>query len=49
MAKLTDDTVRAIRRRYLDGESQQQIADSLGVTQVTVSLVLRRKTWAHVV
>lgn len=38
-----------IRYRYSNGsESQQEIANDYGVSQVTISHILRRRTWAHV-
>ena len=46
--RLTDDEVRSIRRRYAAGEKQQDIADSLGIKQWTVSTIVRRQRWAHV-
>lgn len=49
MAKLTDDAVRSIRRRYAGGGiSQQELADEFGVDQTKISDVIRRKTWKHV-
>lgn len=48
-ALLTAADVREIRRRYAAGEgSQQAIADEYGVKQVTVSAIVRRRTWRHV-
>lgn len=48
LAKLTDDAVRAIRRRHAAGETQQALADEFGVSQRAVSAVVRRVTWRHV-
>lgn len=55
LAKLTEDAVREIRRRYAAGRagtgprvSQQALADEYGVNQSKISLVVRRRTWAHV-
>lgn len=46
-AVLTDDDVRRIRG--LAGViSQDKIAARLGVSQATVSQIIRRKTWSHV-
>lgn len=39
--KLTDDQRGEIRRRYAAGESQRALADAFGVTQQTVSNVVR--------
>jgi hypothetical protein len=48
-AKLTEDDVRAIRRRHAAGGiSQQSLADEYGVKQTVVSQIIRRKRWAHV-
>lgn len=48
-AKLTEDEVRAIRARYkAGGVTQQTLADQYGVSQFVVSLIVRRKSWAHV-
>ena len=48
-AKLTEQDVREIRRRYATGkETQQAIADDFNVGQARVSHVVLRKHWAHV-
>lgn len=48
-AKLTDDAVREIRRRYAEGGiSQQKLADEYGVNQSKISDVVNRRTWRHV-
>jgi len=47
-AKLTDDAVRDIRRRYAKGEVQTVLAAEYGITQVQISSVVRRRTWKHV-
>ena len=48
-AKLTEDVVREIRRRYAQGGvSQQALADEYGVSQSKISDAIHRKTWAHV-
>lgn len=44
-SKLTDERVREIRRAT---GSQREIAALFGVSQMTVSLVLRGKIWKHV-
>ena len=43
--KLSEDQVRYIRTQY-PGRSQQHIADEMGVSQVLVGLIVRRKSWA---
>lgn len=45
--KLSDDQVREIRRRRAAGESQHSLAREFGVTQPTVSAIIRRKTFAY--
>jgi len=47
LAKLTEDQVREIRRRLAGGEKQAVLAAEFGVTQGGVSLIRRRRTWAH--
>lgn len=49
LAKLTEESVREIRRRYAQGGiSQQVLADEFGVNQTQVSNIVLRRTWAHV-
>lgn len=48
-ATINDKIVREIRSLRLQGLTQQAIADRFGILQLTVSLVLRKKIWAHVV
>jgi len=48
MAKLTDELVRTIRHRVEAGESQSAISRSIGVSQPTISLAVRRRQWGHV-
>jgi hypothetical protein len=47
-AKLTEEQVREIRRRYATGETQRSIAREYGVVQTTISRVVLRERWAHV-
>lgn len=48
-AILNDDAVREIRRLYEAKQfDQYQLGDKFGVSQRTISLVVRRKTWVHV-
>lgn len=48
-AKLTEADVRAIRKRYpAGGITQQQLADSYGVTVMTINCALLKKTWKHI-
>lgn len=48
-ARLTADQVRIIRTRYAAGEEQQQIATDYGVNRATISYIVLRKTWKHVI
>ena len=45
---LTEMGVRAIRARFAAGERQQALAAEYGVTQMTISHLVRRETWKHV-
>ncbi len=47
-AKLTDADVVRIRLMGHRGVYQKDIAAEFGINQVTVSSILRRKTWKHV-
>ena len=48
LATLTDELVREIRRRSATGETQQSIADALGVQRRNVGRVADRTRWGHV-
>ena len=49
-AKLNEDAVREIRRRYFDEHHTfDALGKAFGVSPQTIGLVIRRKTWAHVV
>lgn len=48
-AKLTDDNIREIRRRYAaGGVSQSELGREFGVEQPHISLIVNRKIWKHV-
>lgn len=47
-ARLTEDMVRDIRRRVREGETQTDVARSVGVHLMTVNDVVRGRTWRHV-
>jgi len=50
LAKLTEAQVREIRARYAaGGVSQSQLAREYGMARTTISSIVRRETWAHVV
>jgi hypothetical protein len=46
-AKLTEQTARIARERCAAGETQQAVADSLGVSRGTIYDCVSRKTWKH--
>lgn len=46
--RLTDTQVRQVRRLYGSGVSQKALAEQFGTNQATVSLVVRRKSYEHV-
>lgn len=49
LAKLTDDAIKKIRARYVQGGvTQQKLADEYGVNQTQISNIVHRKTWRHV-
>lgn len=48
-AKLDDDKVREIRRRYIRGSvTLAAVSAEFGVSQTVISQVVNRKRWAHV-
>lgn len=48
-AKLTDDDVIAIRRKYKNKElNQYQLAEKFGVSQPCIGSIVRGETWRHV-
>ena len=40
--------VQEIRRRYAAGETQTALGPIFGIDQTTVSMIVRRKQWAHI-
>lgn len=48
LAKLTDEKVREIRRRYACGESATSLAWQYGVTRNAITSAATRLTWKHV-
>lgn len=48
LAKITEADVIEIRRMYASGSLQQAIGLRFGITQRSVSNIIRRKTWRHV-
>lgn len=48
-AKLTEESVRTIRRRYAaEGISVKRLGDEVGVSHTTVWRIVTRETWSHV-
>lgn len=48
-AKLTESQVKEIRSRYANKDGNTyELAQEYGVSQVTISALIRRKTWGHV-
>lgn len=47
-AKLAEADVTEIRRLYSQGFTQVELARRFDVNQTTISLIVRRKGWAHV-
>ena len=48
ISKLTEGQIPAIRAASANGETQKDIAARFGVSQMTISLIVRRKYWSHV-
>ncbi|MHB8084294.1 MAG: NUMOD4 domain-containing protein [Dehalococcoidia bacterium] len=48
-AKLSDGQVREIRKLYCEGYSQSQIGRLFSLTQASISSIVLRKQWAHVI
>jgi hypothetical protein len=49
-ARLTEDQVREIRRRFDSGESDRRtLAADFRINRSTVDQIVSRKTWKHVV
>lgn len=47
-AKLTEEIVRAIRARRLDGVSVSDLAVEFGVTRGTANNIVYRRSWKHI-
>lgn len=47
-AKLTDQQVIEIRRRYSNGEYGVALAKVFGVSQSLISVIVRREAWTHI-
>jgi DNA-binding transcriptional regulator YiaG len=49
LSRLTEESVREVRRMRKSGVSQQGIANRFNVSQASISSVLLGKTWSHVI
>jgi DNA-binding transcriptional regulator YiaG len=47
LAKLTEDSVRAIRERLAAGESSAALARAYGVSKATIGQIKGHRTWRH--
>lgn len=47
-AKLRDDDVRTIRKRYAQGETQKEIWKDYQVGKTTIQAICSRTTWTHI-
>ena len=47
-AKLTEEKVQGMRKKYSDGWTQKDLAVEYGLGQSHVSRIVRRESWAHV-
>lgn len=48
MAKLTENQVREIRRKYKAGTRQSELAIRFGIKYVTINHIVCRRTWKHI-
>ncbi|XOQ12649.1 MAG: hypothetical protein ACFWTY_01360 [Shouchella clausii] len=47
-SKLTDNDIPIIRTRIANGLTQREVAEEFGVTQTTISAIIRGEAWKHV-
>lgn len=47
-ARLNDNTIREIRTLYAAGHFQSELARDFNTCPTNISLIVRRKAWAHV-
>lgn len=47
-AEITPTVVRAIRRRYAQGETQRKLGLEFGLTAVHIGRIVRRECWQNV-
>lgn len=48
MARLTEESVRAIRQRVADGESVSALSREFKVSRMAIYLIVKRRNWASV-
>jgi hypothetical protein len=49
LAKLTEESVREIRRLLQEGQARRHVAEQFGISQTTMHNIGLGKTWRHVV
>lgn len=49
LAKLSEDKVRAIRKKAAEGQTTASIAEEFGVSPSTVADAIKRRTWKEVI
>lgn len=47
-AKVTEEIVLCIRRRFAAGDTQPDLAGEFGLTDSTISMIVNGKSWTHV-
>lgn len=47
-AKLTNDDVKVIKKRLIEGYSQASLAQEYGVSRTAISMINLGKTWKHI-
>lgn len=48
-ARLTEDNVREVRKRHALGETKAGLAREFGINETSISKVVSRKSWKHVI
>lgn len=47
-ARLTEEQVREIRQRYMQGETQARLGQEFGLSHGSIGSIVRRENWVHV-
>lgn len=47
-AILNNNSVKSIRKRFLDGEAQTALAKEYGVSIAAINMICKHKTWKHI-